>query len=115
MRKHLLAGAGGVGAAFVGSLCCTGPLIFVTLGVGAGWASSFEPLRPVFGALMLAFFAVAFYAAYGKAGRQRQSDAACQAKPALPRSAKREKLILWIAALVAVVLWTFPTWSRWVV
>lgn len=46
MRRSLAAGAGGVGAATLGSLCCIGPLLFVTLGGGAGLASTFEPLRP---------------------------------------------------------------------
>ena len=50
MRKALLAGIAAVAAALLGSLCCVGPLVFVALGVGAGLASTFEPLRPVFAA-----------------------------------------------------------------
>jgi len=46
--RMVWAGVRGVTAAFLGSLCCVGPLLFVTLGVGAGLASTFEPLRPVF-------------------------------------------------------------------
>jgi mercuric ion transport protein len=131
MRKTMLAGAGGVVAAFLGSLCCMGPLVFVTLGVGAGLASTFEPLRPVFAVVMLGLFAVAFYAVYGRratsgtvgsggaagAGTSAHLDAARTpgAGCAVPRNRRREKVILWLAALLALVLWTFPTWSRWLV
>jgi len=123
MRKTMLAGAGGVLAAFLGSLCCLGPLLFVTLGVGAGLASTFEPLRPVFAVVMLGLFAVAFYSVYGRpaARAQRAVDAADGegtgdvgapggACP-VPRHRTREKLILWIAVFLALVLWAFPAWS----
>lgn len=113
-RSTWLAGLGGVAAAFLGALCCAGPLIFVTFGVGAGLASTFEPLRPVFGVLMLGAFAIGFYTIYGKrpapepVGRDARSPGeAC----ALPRNQRREKVLLWSAAVIALVLWTFPTWS----
>lgn len=114
--KSLLAGAGGVTAAFLGALCCTGPLIFVTFGIGAGLASTFEPLRPLFGAVMVGAFALGFYSAYGRgavstAGAASTDPAACP----VPRKKTRERVILWIALLLAVVMWTFPTWSVWLV
>lgn len=114
-RGALWAGLGGVTAAFLGSLCCAGPLLFVTLGVGAGLASTFEPLRPLFGVLMIVLFAAGFYAVYGRrfavARRATQGGAAC----AVPPPRRREQIILWVAALLAVVLWTFPTWSLWLI
>ncbi len=132
MRKTALAGAGKVLAAFLGSLCCMGPLLFVTLGVGAGLASTFEPLRPLFAVAMLGLFAIAFYTVYGRrvapgtlgqsgastdggrvgeacaTGADRAAGEAC----AVPRDRRREKVILWSAALLALVLWTLPTWSK---
>lgn len=66
MRRAVATGVGGIVAAFLGSLCCVGPLLFVTLGVGAGLASAFEPLRPLFGAIMLALLAAGFWAVYGR-------------------------------------------------
>lgn len=121
MRKSLWASVGGMTAALVGSLCCMGPLLFVTLGVGAGLATTFEPLRPVFGAAMLAFFAFGFHRAYARrrvavsdsSSIRQDSDctdsvAACE----LPRRGDRDILILWVAAVIALILWTFPTWSR---
>ncbi len=125
-RTSLWAGLGGVVAAFLASLCCAGPLLFVTLGVGAGLATTFEPLRPVFALVMIGMFAVAFYTLYGRrfrgataarsganaeddgAGPTSATDLTC----ALSRNRTRHRVLLWLAALLALVLWTFPTWSR---
>lgn len=126
MRKTLLTSVGGVVAAFLASLCCVGPLLFVTLGVGAGLASAFEPLRPMFGMLMLALLAAGFWAVYGRrvaaplaargddalpadADPRRGSPVACAA----PLRRGRDVAVLWGATLLALVLWSFPTWSLW--
>lgn len=102
----ILAGVGGVAAGFLGALCCVAPLIVLTFGVGAGLASTFEPLRPLFGVLMAGAFGVGFYSAY-------RADPAC-ASGECPRPARRgDRIVLWLALLVALVLWTFPTWSVW--
>jgi len=81
--------------------------------VGAGLASRFEPLRPVFSILTVGLIAVGFYTVYGrrpadKTGLSCDVDAACIA----PRSRTRDKALLWIATLVALLLLTFPQWSR---
>ena len=148
MRTSLLAGTGGVLAAFLGSLCCVGPLLFVTLGVGAGLASTFEPLRPLFGALMVLLLGAGFWTVYGRrmlrmatihggpatlqrgpldaparAGADRSEVpgareitgrvviAGAPASCAAPR--RRDVVLLWGATLLAAVVWTFPTWSLW--
>ena len=117
MRSTLLAGAGGVAAAFFGSLCCIGPLLFVALGVGAGFASTFEPLRPLFGILMTVMLGLGFYIVYRPnratsgppdASHDCVGGEAC----ASPRVVTRDKAIVWTATTLAVVLWTFPTWSK---
>jgi mercuric ion transport protein len=131
--RTIWAGVGGVTAAFLGSLCCVGPLLFVTLGVGAGLASTFEPLRPVFGVVMLVLFGLAFYSVYGgraaramvaqsdpsavgeTAGESVQATSTTGAPCATPRNRTRERLILWAAVFLAILLWTFPTWSTWLV
>jgi mercuric ion transport protein len=114
-RKTLLAGAGGVAAAVLGSLCCAGPIVFVTLGVGAGLASTFEPLRPLFGVVMLGLFAIGFRTAYGQRQPATAMNTAGGQACEVPRGRKREKIILWSAAAVAAVLWTFPIWSIWLI
>ncbi|NUQ20997.1 MAG: hypothetical protein HOQ09_08555 [Gemmatimonadaceae bacterium] len=124
--KTMAAGTGGVLAALLGGLCCAGPVVFAALGLGAGLASRFEPLRPLFGALMVGAFAVAFRRAYGdrsaamapSLGGTRAdagdgaSAAAGSAGCAVPRSRRREPIMLWAAAMLALALWMFPAWSK---
>ncbi len=107
------ASVGSVGAAFLASLCCAGPVLFVTLGVGAGVASRFEPLRPVFTGLSVGLLAVGFYAVYGRrpagdAGRSCDVDGSCT----VTRSRTRNLVLLWSATLFALALLTFPQWSK---
>ena len=115
MRRTLIAGTGGVVAALLGSLCCVGPLVFIAFGVGAGLASTFEPLRPIFGAVMVAMLGLGFYTTYGNRRGNLEAPldggipgAACAA----PRNGRRDRVILWSATALAIVLWTVPTWSR---
>jgi mercuric ion transport protein len=113
----VFAGLGGIGAAFFGALCCLGPLVFVTFGVGAGLAATFEPLRPLFGGLMVVAFLVGFYTSYRPQGSTVAESSTCGIGAACeePRSRTRERAILWIALLLAIVLWTVPMWSVWLV
>lgn len=108
MRKAAWAGLGGIGAAFGASLCCVGPLIFVTFGVGAGLASTFEPLRPLFTALTVLGLGIGFYAVYGREENEVCGpDGSC----AHTRSRRRDKILLWSANVIALALWSFNYWS----
>ena len=111
MRSVTLTGAGGVVAAFLGSLCCIGPLLFVTLGVGAGFASALERYRPLFGVLMAASLVLGFGTVYGRrvAIARRAPGSAPSCAPARPG----DVALLWGATALALVLWTFPRWSLW--
>lgn len=107
-RRGLAAATAAVGAAFLASLCCVGPLVFVAFGVGAGLASTFEPLRPAFSVLTVGLLAVGFYVVYRKSPMLPcEPGDAC----AVPRDRTRDKVILWIAAVIALVFLTFPQWS----
>ena len=56
-----------VAAAITASLCCIGPLVFLTIGISGAWISSLtklEPLRPFGIALTLVFLGLAFYKLY---------------------------------------------------
>lgn len=105
----LLAATAAVLTAFGASLCCVGPILFVTLGVGAGLASTFEPLRPLFTALTVFGLGIGFYIVYSRP----KTAAACAPDDACPRprSRRREKVLLWGATLLAVLFWSFPSWS----
>lgn len=109
MRSTILAGLAGVAAAFGAALCCIGPILFVTLGVGAGLASTFEPLRPLFTALTILGLGVGFYTVYG---RPETAESCGDAEAcARPRSRRREKIVLWSAAVLATLFWSFNYWS----
>lgn len=114
-RRGITAALGAMVAGLLASLCCVGPLAFIVFGVGAGFASRFEPLRPLFTALTLGLLAVGFYTVYGRAaaGRAVGPDAACSTDGScvVPRNRTREKVLLWVATVVALVFLTFPQWS----
>ena len=116
VRRGLFAALGAIAAAILASLCCVGPLLFVTLGVGAGLASTFEPLRPVFTLLTVALLTLGFYVVYG---RRTAPSGTVDGSPAcapdgscvVPGDRARDKVLLWSATVVAVVFLTFPQWS----
>lgn len=112
-RPGRFASLGAVGAAFGASLCCIGPLLFVTFGVGAGLASTFEPLRPLFTALTVLSLAIGFYTVYRRKPEAHAGDTCCAPGNAcaVPRSRTREKVILWTATVLAALLWSFTYWS----
>lgn len=111
-RRGALASIAAIGAAFLASLCCIGPILFVTLGIGAGLASQFEPLRPVFIVLTTGLLALGFYSVYGRrpavdSGASCGVESSCSAE----RRRTRDKVLLWIAAAVVLIVLTFPQWS----
>ncbi len=110
-RGQLITALGAIGAAFLASLCCTGPVLFVTLGVGAGLASHFEPLRPLFAVLAVGLLAVGFYTVYGRKLTTVNKVTAPKTSCVVSHDRKREKLVLWIATVLAVIVLTFPQWS----
>ncbi len=94
-------------AALGASLCCIGPLVFVSLGVGAGLASTFEPLRPLFTLLAVVGLVIGFYTVYG---RRRSADGAPGESCAVP-DRRRDRMILWTATVLALLFWSFTYWS----
>lgn len=116
-RRGILAATGAVGAGILASLCCIGPVLFVTLGVGAGLATRFEPLRPFFTVLTLGLLVVGFYVVYGRQPARAAASEACgpDGSCAVPRRRTKDKLVLWVATVVALLLLTFPQWSGFLV
>lgn len=110
-RHGATASLGAIAAAFLASLCCIGPLVFVTLGVGAGLAAWFEPLRPALIVVTLVFLALGFYWVYGRktvVGGNCDTASAC----VVPQRGTRDKALLWLSAAFAILLLTFPQWSK---
>ena len=110
------AAIGAVAAAFFAALCCVGPLVFVAFGVGAGLASTFEPLRPIFTILAIVLLGLGFHVVYGRralspGGTDATDVCAPNTECAVPRSRTRDRVILWVATVLALLFLTFPQWS----
>ena len=107
--KDKLATGGAVAAAAAASLCCTGPLVFVALGLGAfGASAAFETVRPYFLCAAVLLLAFGFYRAYF-----RRRDAACapgEACAARPAS-RATRAALWVAALSVIAFALSPYYA----
>lgn len=88
-------------AAFGASLCCLGPVILISLGIGGSWMSSLtalEPYRPVFIAVTVVFLLLAYRKLY---------NSNCQTCTE-PGVLKKQRIIFWIITVIAIALVTFP-------
>ena len=96
---------GAVAAALAASVCCITPVLFSLLGAGALGASAvrFEVYRPWFLGLTALLLGAAFYSAY-----RRSPEADCAAGTCSPSSKRTAKIMVWIAAVVTLLLVTFP-------
>ena len=98
---------GGVIAAVAASLCCVGPLVLVTLGIGGAWVANLaalEPFRPYFlGAAIIALF-LAWKKIY------RAPAAACTPGflCALPQTNRIYKVLFWVVAVLVALALIFP-------
>lgn len=102
---------GGMAAAIGAGLCCVGPLLLLSLGIGGAWIgnlSLLEPFRPLFIAAVLGLFGWAGWKLY-RPIEDCEPGSACAA----PQVRKRRQTIFWITALIALVLVTSPNWIPW--
>ena len=101
-----VAGISGV----LASVCCIGPLVLVSIGLGgaaAGVVAAFEPLRPVF--IVIAFAALAF--AGWKIYRHPVAACAPGIACAVPQTDRIYKTVFWIVAAIVIALITFPYYA----
>lgn len=93
-------------AALGASVCCVGPLVLLSLGIGGTWISNLtalEPYRPIFIAITLVFLFLAFRQLY-LLPRTCAADDAC----ALPEVIRNQRIIFWAVSLLLIALLTFP-------
>ncbi len=100
---------GSVLAAFVASLCCLGPLLLGSVGLGAVMVAMFAPLRPYFLAVSAVLLAAGFYLVY----RKPRLNQACEGETCTPESNTRRlaKPLLWLATLAVAALAFFPSYG----
>ena len=93
-------------AAVGASVCCVGPLVLLTLGIGGAWISSLtalEPLRQWLIVVTLVFLGRAFRRLYLQ--RQVCEPGSACAEPIVFR---RQRVIFWLVALTLLVLLSVP-------
>ncbi len=97
---------GGFLAAIGASLCCVGPLVLVSLGIGGAWIgtlTALEPYRPLFIAVTLLFLFLAFRKLY-LVPRVCDPDQPC----ANPATLRNQRILFWVVSVALIALLTFP-------
>ncbi len=104
-------GVGALLAAVGASVCCVLPVVVAFAGVGsAAFGAMFEPYRPYMIAATALLLGFAFYRAY----RPQEVECAPGETCAVPENRRRQRLLLWIVAAVAMLLLTFPYYIGWI-
>ena len=101
--------AAGFTAALGASVCCVGPFVLVTLGIGGAWLANLRALEDyyyLFVAAALAFFGLAFYRLYLK-------PAPCAPDGSCVNSLGRRKqrIAFWTTLVFAKALVLFPFYA----
>lgn len=109
-RMPLASTVGAVLAAILASACCWLPLALLGTGVGAlGVSSFFEAYRPVLLGSSGVLLAIGFYTVYLRP-RCAPGDACAVPNRRIQRS---NRVILWVATVVAILSATFPDYVGW--
>ncbi len=104
-------GAGVLLAAVGASVCCVLPVAVAFAGVGsAAFGAVFEPYRPYMIGATVLLLGFAFYRAY----RPETAECAPEESCAVSENRRRQRLLLWIVAGVAMLLLTFPYYIGWI-
>ena len=103
-------GLGAMFAAVAASACCLGPVVFTAIGSGALAAASTKlaPVRPLFLALTLVLLGVGFY----RTSRVPHTGDACAGGACPPDVNRKARVVLWIAAIVVVLVASFPYYAE---
>ena len=103
VKGSLVAGAL---AAIGASVCCVGPLVLLTLGIGGVWVgnlTALEPVRPFFIGVTLLFITLAFLRLY-LVPQVCEPGTPC----ADPRTIKRQRLVFWLVVVILAGLLAVP-------
>jgi len=107
--------AASVVAAVGASVCCIGPVAAAMFGVTSLAALvKYEPLRPLFAVVTIGFLALAFYMTYRRRPAEECAPHSVCATRGVDRVTRFNRIMLWTATVVAVVVLTFPAWSGWI-
>jgi mercuric ion transport protein len=102
-------GIGTALAAIGASICCVGPLLLLSLGIGGAWMStltSMESVRPFFILLTLVFIGLGYRKLY-LLPESCEEGKAC----ALPEDIHKQRMIFWIGSALVLLLLAFPWYA----
>ncbi len=102
-------GVGAVLAAIGASVCCVGPLLLLSLGIGGAWMStltSMETVRPFFLILTLIFIALGYRKLYLVPEKCAEGEACAK-----PEVQKNQRTIFWIGSVLILLLLAFPWYA----
>jgi mercuric ion transport protein len=88
---------GAAGAAFLGVLCCAGPLVVAVIGTGGAVAAArLQPYRPYLLGASCVLLGIGFWRSYRR-DRACAADSGCKV-----RSSRPTRIVLWIAAVATL-------------
>ncbi len=96
-------------AAIGASVCCVGPLLLLSLGIGGAWMStltSLESVRPVFFALTLVFIGLGYRQLY-LLPKNCEEDQLCASE----QVTDKQKNIFWVGSFFVLLLLAFPWYA----
>ncbi len=102
-------GIGTALAAIGASVCCVGPLLLLSLGIGGAWMStltSMESVRPFFILLTLVFIGLGYRKLY-VLPESCEAGTAC----ALPEEKHKQRMIFWAGSALVFLLLAFPWYA----
>ncbi len=92
-----------MGAAFLASLCCIGPIVLLMIGsTSIGLFSVFEPIRPIFAVLSVVLLVYAYFKLFRK-----DRVACCNTEDSKQALTKQKQILMAITPFVFVLL-AFP-------
>lgn len=111
LNSKVWLGIGTVLAGIAASLCCILPIAAVLLGVGsAAMGTQLEPLRPYFVGLTVVLLGIAFYQTH----KPRRIECAPGESCAVPENRRRQRIAVWVIAILALALMSFPYYVNWI-
>nr|WP_036300939.1 mercuric transporter MerT family protein [Methylomarinum vadi] len=102
-------GIGAILAAIGASVCCVGPLLLLTLGIGGAWMSmltSMETVRPFFIILTLVFISLGYRKLY-LIPENCEEGQACVSSDVK----QKQRLLFWIGSGLILLLLAFPWYA----
>lgn len=103
----------GVAVSLGASVCCTLPLVLLSLGIGGAWMvnlTALAPYQPIFVIVTLAFLGLAFRALYAKPVPCNASSACAD-----PRTQRKQRAAFWSITVFVLALVAFPWYAPWII